>query len=272
MALIERRTVESGVVELRLNRPERLNALIPALVVSLHAHLDDVRDDDSVRVVVLTGSGRGFCAGADLKEGGGGANEGLHPRYGRPGVIGTFRSAELYSNLVIKLRALGKPVIAAVNGPATGGGLALVLGSDIRIAAQSAKFAVSFVRAGFSGCDMGTSWLLPRIVGAGHAHEMLLTGRIVDALEARAMGLVVEVVADDSLEERVLDEARLITRNTPWGVELTKETMWSNLEIAGLHAGIDLENRTQTMTTATGDSAEARRAWVERRAPRFEFK
>jgi enoyl-CoA hydratase len=269
MTLVQRTELEEGVVCLRLNRPERLNALVPALVMELHSHLDEVRRDDETRVVVLTGAGRGFCAGADLKaEGEVAAPE----RYRRPGVIGTFRLAELYSDLVLRLRTLGKPVIAAVNGAATGGGLALVLGSDIRIAARSARFAVSFVRAGFSGCDMGTSWLLPRIVGAGHAHELLLTGREVEAGEARAMGLVIDVVADESLMDRVVEEARLITRNTPWGAELTKEVMWSNLEIAGLHAAIDLENRTQAMTTTTSDSAEARRAWLERRPPRFELR
>lgn len=268
MSLVEREDIAAGVMLLRLNRPERLNALTASLVGELHGHLDAARDEEQCRVVILTGNGRGFCAGADLK---GGGDDGPPPFIPRPGTIGTFQLAEFYSNIVLKMRTLGKPVITAVNGPATGGGLAFVLGSDIRIAAESARFAVSFIKAGFSACDMGTSWLLPRIVGAGRAHELLLTGRLFGAEEARQMGLVIDVVPDGTVVDAALAKAEQIMENSPWGVALTKETMWSNLEIAGLHAGIDLENRTQIMTTTTSDSAEARRAFVERRPPVFGY-
>ena len=268
MSLVEREDAGAGVAVLRLNRPHRLNALTTGLVTELHERLRDVRLDDDIRVVVLTGAGRGFCAGADLK----GDDDPTPPRFTlRPGAIGTFQLAEHYSNVVLRLRTLGKPVIAAVNGPATGGGLALVLGSDIRIAAQSARFAVSFIKAGLSACDMGTSWLLPRIVGAGRAHELLLTGRLFDAEEALRIGLVVDVVPDGMVVDEAVAKARQVCENTPWGVALTKEVMWSNLEIAGLHAGIDLENRTQVMTTTTADNTEARRAFVEHRPPRFTY-
>jgi enoyl-CoA hydratase len=146
-----------------------------------------------------------------------------------------------------------------------------VLGSDIRIGAESARFAVSFVRAGFSGCDMGTSWLLARIVGAGNAHELLLTGRTIDAAEARSIGLLVDVVPDGTVTDAAVAKAQQVMENTPWGVALTKAVMWSTLEIPGLYAAVDMENRTQAMTTVTRDSEEARRAWVERRPPRFGY-
>jgi enoyl-CoA hydratase len=268
MSLVEHESTGDGITILRLNRPHRLNALTMGLVAELHERLDAAQLDDDCRLVILTGAGRGFCAGADLK---GDDDPSPPPFTVRPGAIGVFQSAEFYSNVVLKLRTLGKPVIAAVNGPATGGGLAFVLGSDIRIASESARFAVSFIKAGFSACDMGTSWLLPRIVGAGRAHELMLTGRLFDAHEALRIGLVVDVVADGTVVDAAIAKAREVCENMPWGVALTKEVMWSNLEIAGRHAGIDLENRTQTMTTTTEDSVEARRAFVEHRRPEFRF-
>jgi enoyl-CoA hydratase len=160
-------------------------------------------------------------------------------------------------------------VIAAVNGPASGGGFALVLGSDVRIAAVSARFNAAFVRIGLSACDIGTSWLLPRLVGAGRAHELMLTGRLFDADEAARIGLVLETVPDDGLLDRVYDEAELIIRNAPMGVRMTKEVMWSALEIPGQQAAIDLENRTQVMVGQTEDASEAMRAFLEKRPPKY---
>ena len=266
MTLVEHEVVEDGISVLRLNRPERLNAIIPALVAELHGWLDVLDADRSCRVVILTGSGRGFCAGADLR---GGDPEHL-PRFeSRPGPVGIFQAQELYSRTTARLRALGKPVIAAVNGPATGGGLAYVLGCDIRIAAESARYSAAFVRIGLSGCDMGTSWILSRVVGAGRAHELMLTGRIIDVQEAWRIGLVAEVAADQTLMEKALEKARLIKANSPFGVHMTKQVMWSALEIPGLEAAINLENRTQVPTTTTDDEHEAMVAFAERRDPAF---
>jgi enoyl-CoA hydratase len=254
--------VEQGVSRITLDRPERLNAMSHELVADLHAALDQVGADRSCRVVVLTGAGRGFCAGLDLKGAGSAPGvEGLGPA---PAGLTTQQHI---ADLVPHLRSLRQPVIAAVNGPAAGGGLALVLAADIRIAAASARFSVAFVRIGLSGCDIGVSWLLPRLVGAGRAHELMLTGRLVDADEAAAIGLVVRVVPDAELLDTALDTARQITANSPFGVWMTKEVMWSNLEVPGLRAAIDLENRTQILTTFTDDHREAVRAWLERRPP-----
>ncbi len=151
------------------------------------------------------------------------------------------------AGLVPKMRSVPQPIIAAVNGAASGGGLALALASDVRIAAQSARFNVAFIRVGLSGCDIGVSWMLPRLIGASRAFELLLTGRLIDAAEADRIGLVTRVVPDGSVVDSALETAELIVGNSPFGVRMTKEVMWSQLEIGSLQAGIDLENRTQVL-------------------------
>ncbi len=168
-----------------------------------------------------------------------------------------------------QLRALPQPVIAAVNGAAAGGGLALALASDIRIASASARFNVAFVRLGISGCDIGVSWMLPRLIGASRAWELMLTGRIIDAAEADRIGLVLRVVPDDELLDAALETARPIVANSPWGIRMTKEVMWSQLEVPSLQAGIDLENRTQVLSSMTGDMREAVAAFLEKRPARY---
>ena len=258
--------MEDGITTVTLDRPERLNAMSHELVADLHASLDVVAADRSCRVVILTGAGRGFCAGLDLK----GTGE-------APGSSGVghaparLTGQQHIAALIPRLRSLRQPVIAAVNGPAAGGGLALALGSDIRIASASARFNVAFVRIGLSGCDIGVSWLLPRLVGASRAFELMLTGRIIDAAEALEIGLVVRVVPDDELLSSALETARLIRANSPFGVWMTKEVMWSNLEVPGQQAAIDLENRTQILTTFTDDQREAMVAWLEKREPQFTY-
>lgn len=254
-----------GVTLLTLNRPERLNAMTAELVAELHDALDAVAHDPGCRVVVLTGAGRGFCAGLDL--GGYGETPGADMAGGR--VERGFATQTHIATLVPRLRSLPQPVVSAVNGPAAGGGLALALASDIRLAAASARFNVAFVRLGLSGCDIGVSWLLPRLIGASRAWELMLTGRIIDAEEARRIGLVLEVVPDGQVLEAALEKAGQIAGNSPWGVRMTKEVMWSQLEVGSLQAGIDLENRTQVLSTMTGDMEEAVSAFLDKRPPRF---
>ena len=173
------------------------------------------------------------------------------------------------ATLVPKLRGLRIPVVAAVNGAAAGGGLALALASDIRIAGRSARFNVAFVRIGLSGCDIGVSWLLPRWIGASRAFELLLTGRIVESDEADRIGLVTRGVDDDDLMDAAFEIARQICANSPTGIWMTKEVMWSQLEVSSLQAGIDLENRTQILTTFTEDMGEAVQAFLSKRPPEF---
>ena len=168
-----------------------------------------------------------------------------------------------------RLRSLPQPVISAVNGPAAGGGFALALASDVRVAAASAKFNVAFVRIGLSGCDIGVSWLLPRLIGAGPAFELLLTGRLVDADTALRLGIVTRVVPDGEVVDAALEVAAEVAANSPLGVRMTKEVMWSQLEVGSLHAGIDLENRTQIMTSFSEDTAEAMTAFLQKRTPAF---
>jgi enoyl-CoA hydratase len=253
-----------GVTRITLNRPERLNAMNSALIGELHGALADSAVDPACRVVVLTGAGRGFCAGIDL----GGYGEAPGSReLDRVGT--TFAAQTHIAALVPRLRSLPQPVIAAVNGPAAGGGLALALASDIRIASTAARFNVAFVRIGLSGCDIGVSWLLPRLIGASRAWELMLTGRIIEAEEADRIGLVLRVVPDDELQSAALQTAALIAANAPWGVRMTKEVMWSQLEVGSLQAGIDLENRTQVLSSMTGDMQEAMTAFLEKRPPHY---
>lgn len=253
-----------GITRITMNRPGRLNAMTSELVEGLHGALDAVAVDSSCRIVILTGSGRGFCAGLDL----GGYGDAPHTT-GSGRTQRGFATQRHIARLIPHLRSLPQPVIAAVNGPAAGGGFALVLGSDIRIAAASAKFNAAFIRIGLSACDIGTSWLLPRLIGAARAQELMLTGRVFDAAEAGRIGLVTDVVPDDTLLDAVYDKAAQIMLNTPFGVMLTKEGMWSALEIPGMQAAIDLENRQQIMASATADHPEAMRAFLEKRVPNY---
>jgi enoyl-CoA hydratase len=258
---------QAGVTQLTLNRPEKLNAMNVELITELHGAFAAITTDAECRAVVLTGEGRGFCAGLDL--GGYGTVPGAE---GRGQVVGGFSTQTHIASLIPQMRALPVPVIAAVNGAAAGGGLALALGSDIRIAGASARFNVAFVRIGLSGCDIGVSWMLPRLIGASRAWELMLTGRIIDAVEADHIGLVTRVVSDDKLIDSALETASLIAANSPWGVRMTKEVAWSQLEIGSLQAGIDMENRTQILSSFTEDQREAITAFLEKRAADFHYR
>jgi enoyl-CoA hydratase len=255
--------IAEGITLLTLDRPERLNAMSRQLVSDLHDALAAAGDDRDCRVIVLTGEGRGFCAGLDLKETGDIAAE------VDGGPPAGMRAQQHIARLVTQLRGLPKPVIAAVNGPASGGGLALALACDVRVAAESARFNVAFIRVGLSGCDIGVSYLLPRLVGASRAFELMLTGRMVESAEADRIGLVSRVVEDGQVVDAALETGELIRANSPFGVWMTKEVMWSNLEAGSLQAAIDLENRTQLLSSHTGDMREALAAFIEKRPPKF---
>jgi enoyl-CoA hydratase/carnithine racemase len=253
-----------GVTTVTLNRPDAMNALNDDLVRSLTDVLDRIRRDRSCRVVVLTGVGRAFCAGLDLN------GYGDDARVERDGpMLSSFDRQREIADLAVRLHELPQPVIAAVNGAAAGGGLALVCASDIRIGSARALFAVSFIKAGYSACDIGVSWLLPRLMGAGRAHELMLTGRKFDAAEALAGGLLAQVVEPDALAAAVRNSADAILANAPVSVELTKVGMWLALETASFRAGVEFENRQQMVAAMTEDRAEATAAFLARRAPRF---
>ena len=215
-------------------------------------------------MIVLTGEGRGFCAGLDLQG------------YGQaPGNDGSDAARDHFANqmhmsrLILRLRATPQPVIAAVNGPAAGFGLALALASDIRYAARTAVFRAAFLNIGVSNCDMATSWLLPRLIGASRSHELMLTARRVDAEEAERIGLVADVVEDERLLERSLEGAEQISAWSPWGIRLTKQGMWAALEIPSERAAIEYEDRQQIMALHGTAPAEAVTAFMEKRPARF---
>ncbi len=258
--------LDAGIRVLTLDRPERLNAMNRDLIDQLHERIAELRADEEARVVILTGEGRGFCAGLDLFDTSPAASS---TPEGRGPVQRGMDLQQRIATLVPALRGLRIPVIEAVNGPAAGGGLALALASDVRVAGTSARFNVAFVRIGLSGCDIGVSWLLPRLIGASRAWELMLTGRLVDADEAERIGLVTRTVPDDDLFRSALETARLIAANSPTGVWMTKEVAWSQLEVGSLQAGIDLENRTQIMTSFTEDMSEAATAFIQKRTPEF---
>ena len=216
--ILELTTPAPGVALLTLNRPDRLNALDRELVTELHRTLREIDQDHGCRVVVLTGAGRGFCAGLDL------AGFGVDPAtedFGRPQQAMAMQ--QFIADLVPALRDIRQPVIAAVNGAATGGGFALALASDLRICGRSARFGTAFVRLGLLGCDIGVSWLLPRLIGASRAWELMLTGRVFDADEAHELGLVTRLVDDDALLDTALEFAGLIAANSPFGVWMTRK-------------------------------------------------
>lgn len=244
-----------GVLLVTLDRPDRLNAITFEMFDELHDLCRSTRVDETVRAVVVTGAGRGFCSGLDLDEAA--TLPSMTPQQ-------MYAGQEHWAGAFEALHDLPQPVIAAVNGPAAGGGLAIALASDIRLCSTEAKFGTAFIRLGLSGCDIGVSWLLPRLIGASRAWELMLTGRVFDATEADKLGLVTRVVEPDQLLDEAYAVAELIKGNSPMGTWMTKEVMWSNLETGSLQAGIDLENRTQIMTSATEDCRAAMGGFLSR--------
>jgi enoyl-CoA hydratase len=252
MAQVEIDVAGPDIRVVRLNRPERLNAMSIDLAVELDEVLAAVGADNGCRVVVLTGEGRAFCSGLDLKD------YGIIPNIDGLSVhrIST-RSMRHYSQIVLRLRDIPQPVIAAVNGVAYGGGLCLALGCDLRIAASSAAFNATGIVNGLSSVEMGAGWILPR----------LLTGRRVDAEEALRMGLVSRVVDDDRLLGEAMEMAETMAKYSHFGLELTKQTLRSELEIASLRAALDFEDRSQLMAGFTDNLPEAIRAFDAGREP-----
>ena len=252
------------VRRLTLNRPEQLNAMTAELCQALHDELSALARERSCRAVILTGAGRGFCAGLDL-HGYGAApeNDGSDEPRDR------LANQQHMSTLILALRALPQPVIAAVNGPAAGFGLALALGCDIRYAAPEAVFRAAFINIGVSNCDMATSWLLPRLIGASRSHELMLTGRRVGAEEALRMGLVADVAGEGRLAERALEAAVQIASLAPWGVRLTKRGAWTALEIPSEQAAVEYEDRQQIMSTFGQAPPEAVAAFLQKRPAEF---
>ncbi|HXY94710.1 MAG TPA: enoyl-CoA hydratase-related protein [Acidimicrobiia bacterium] len=248
-----------GVALVRLDRPERLNAINEVLLGELKQLCAELALDRNVRAVVLTGAGRGFCSGIDLRDFGPGMLEATDP------AIDRLHFQEAMASLPLAIRALPQPVVAAINGPAVGGGLALCLASDVRICSPSASFGNAAVLIGLSGAEMGMSYFLPRIVGLSVAADWMLTGRTVSADEAYRRGLVSELVDDERLIARAVELAGLVAANSPLGVQMTKRALQVNTDAPDLVAAMEVENRNQVITHATDEAAAARERWSKRR-------
>jgi enoyl-CoA hydratase len=257
---VELEVVAPHVRMLRLNRPERLNAISFGLVTDLHDALDEVAADDDCKVVILTGAGRGFCAGLDLRDWGTPPEPGQHPH------LPAGRTGQAYlANLTQHIRATPQIVLAAVNGPAFGGGLSLSLACDLRIASTSARFCSAFIKTGLTGTDAGVSYLLPRLIGAARAFDMIVTGRTVEAEEAERMGIVSRLVPDDALLDEAMALASTVAGYTAFGLRNTKEVMWHNLDTNNMAAAIALENRNQDLANQVAEVREHMRTYA---APR----
>jgi enoyl-CoA hydratase len=253
---------DGALLFVTLNRPESLNAMNAQLVSDLHALFAQLRADRSVRVIVLRGAGRAFCAGLDLKSG---ARESSDPG----GVAGGLAGQRRISELVIEMRRLPQPIIACVHGAASGGGFALALASDVRIAGESARMNAAFIRIGLTACDVGVSYFLPRIVGSSVASELLLTGNFIEAKRALSVGLVSRVVPDADLEKAATELAQDMVRNSPLGLALTKDCLNFALDAPSLEAAVAMEDRNQILASQSGDIAEGMRAFLEKRPPRW---
>ena len=258
---IDTERLDDDTVLVTLNRPDRLNALDQHHVTELHRTIEELSAFGTARVVLLSGAGRSFCAGLDLKDGGSAPGS---EQLGR--VQWSMMFQQRFSGVILALRKMAPVVIAVVNGPAVGAGLALALACDLRVAGPTATFAVANVKIGLSGCDIGTSYHLPRLVGFNHAADMMLTGRTVHADEAGRIGLC--ALADDPWATAI-DLGRSIAANSPFGVWMTKDVMWANVDAPNLEAALQLEDRTQVLASLTGDMREAVEAFRTGRSPKF---
>ncbi|ASR02090.1 enoyl-CoA hydratase-related protein [Gordonia rubripertincta] len=252
--------VKPGIVVVTLNRPDRYNAMTNTMFVELEQLAWGLETEDDCRVVILTGAGKAFCSGYDL------ADADDLPNLG---ALGMLDQQERAARALTAIRSLRVPVIAAVNGAAAGGGFSLALAADIRVASTDAKFNAAFVRIGLSAGDLGTSWLLTRLIGPAKTSEICFTGRIVDAAEAADLGLVNSLSADDVLADSLAIAEQILT-NSPGGVQLSKRALQANLEVGSYAAALELENRGQALLTRSPDMAEALSAFKEKRAPVFQ--
>jgi len=247
---------------LTLNRPDSLNSISLQMVRELNDYFGGLYNNASVRIVVMKGAGRCYSAGLDIKE---------RDARGEQDVPfgGGFGFQGYLADVYIKMRRCPQPIISLVHGPACGGGFAFALASDIRIAGESARMNAAFIRIGLSACDMGTSYFLPRLVGVSVASELMLTGRFIHAQRALATGLVSEVVPDDQLEAAAQPYIDEMLATSPMGLRLTKEGLAMAVDASSLEAAMAIENRNQTLCSKTADSAEGRRAFLEKRKPVF---
>lgn len=268
---------EDGISIITFNRPNRLNAIDFQFVEDLHDYLNKLENNLSIRVVILTGEGRAFCSGLDLKDGQVIFKKKvpenlqkfdylrLKDKIKRATII-----QKLISQLMVQLRRIPQPIIAAIKGVAYGGGLSFALASDIRIAGESAEFCNAYINIGLSGADCGSSYWLPRLIGFSRAAEIMYTGRVVDAQEADKIGLVSKVVPDDEILNEALNIAKEILTKSPIGLTFTKDALNMNVDAPSLEAATKLENRTQVICINADDALEGVFATLEKGVPNYD--
>jgi enoyl-CoA hydratase/carnithine racemase len=253
--------IDGAVAHVMLNRPERLNALNPLLTQELHAFFSGLNARSAARVVILEGAGRAFCAGLDLKD--------MQSTGARKSVSDMLEQQKNVRDIMLAMRRCPQPIIAIVQGAASGGGFALALASDVRLATPNARMNAAFIRLGLSACDVGVSYFLPRMVGASVAAEYLLTGRFMDAQRAYALGLVSRVAPLAELHTEAKALADDMLQATPLGLRLTKEALGLAIDANSMEAVIALEDRNQVLCTQSEDFAEGVAAFLEKRVPRY---
>jgi enoyl-CoA hydratase/carnithine racemase len=254
---------EPGIAVVTLNRPDRLNAFDYAMVEEIHAFLTEMEAASSVRVVILTGAGRGFSAGTDLKASRSADGEPVN-------VARQMRAQRFIADMVLHMRRIPQPIIAAINGVAAGGGFSLTMATDIRIAAQGARFICSYINVGLSSGEIGSSYFLPRLVGLSRAADLLYTGRTMDADEALRIGYVSRVVPDGEALNSAMETARILLEKSPFGLRMTKEVLNHSIDAQSLEAALYMENRTQTLGVVSGDFRVAAKAFTEKRKPVYD--
>ncbi|CAN5436864.1 enoyl-CoA hydratase/isomerase family protein [soil metagenome] len=252
-----------GVDWVTLNRPDSLNALDDQMVDALSQYFGDLARNTRTRIVVLKGAGRAFCAGLDLKE----AMSRRPPGAPPASVSDALDHQRSIADIVMLMRRCPQPIIALVQGAASGGGFALALAADIRIAAKSARMNCAFIRLGLGGCDIGTSYFLPRLVGVSVASELILTGRFIHAERAHAVGLVSEVVDDSQLDAAAAPYIDAMLGASPLGLRLSKECLNMSVDAGSIEAVIAMEDRNQVLTSRSEDFKEGVRAFLEKRKP-----
>ena len=263
MSFIQVDTPRPGITLVTLNRPERMNAMAFDVMVPLRDTLREISVDNACRVVVITGAGHGFCSGADLE------GTGMVPNIdGLKRTSIARRALRILDEVVLAVRDMHQPVIAAVNGAAIGGGFCLAAACDLRLAAESAYFRAAGINNGLTSTELGISYLLPRQIGFARAFDILLTGRDVDSAEAERIGFVSKVVPDAELLERCYDVADGLIQFSHIGVELTKQLLWASFDASSLHAQMNHEGHAQLYVRLTTHNFEEKiAAWKEGRTP-----
>ena len=267
---------EDGIGILTLNRPERLNAISVQFVEDMNSLLDDLMINLDCRVVIMRGLGRAFCAGLDIKEApllSGRKVPEAYRKFKHIDVTEQVKRTLYWQNrmaqIVVKMRKISQPIIALIQGPATGGGFTFAMAADVRFASEAGRFSIGAINIGMSGGDLGGAYFLPRLIGMSRAAEIMYTGRYLGAEEAEKIGFVLKVVKEDELLDSALELASEMLTKSPLGLRMTKEAINMTLDTPSLETMISLDNRAQTLCTTSKDFTTSMQAFIEKKEPKF---